>query len=176
MSNDRELVTFEVDKDTKELAKQKLQFGEMSSLLRDELRRVAFGEEVSKRERLRSRVEDLRDQRDSLRADKREIEAEIEEVETELARAEERMDGLERKEDRYDAQLEMLEELLADGMRLDPENPKVITAAKTGGVEAEDVIQELQERHPNVPEQAFKQKLDDPREYHGFQLRKESEE
>jgi len=170
MTDDRAQIHVKVSREAKELAKQKLKHGELSQLFRDELRRVAYGDEVSKRERLQRNLEEIREEKDSLRAEKREIEGEIERVETEIARVEERMDGLERKEDRFDAQIEMLEEALAEGMRLDPKNPKVITAAKTGGVETDEVIGELRDRHPNIPDQAFKQKLNDQREWNGFNL------
>lgn len=174
MTGDRSQVHFEVNRQAKELAKEKLEFGELSKVLRDEVRRVAFGEEISKRQRLTERLEKLREERDSLRADMRRIETEIDEKETEIARVEERMGGLERKEERYEAQIEMLEDQLFKGTRLWEDHGQVIKAAKTGEKQPKEVLQELQDRNPEIPEYAFQDGLKDAKEWDG--LRRESEE
>lgn len=165
--DDKTQVHFTVDRHAKDLAKEKLEFGELSSILRDEVRRVAFGEEISKRERLQERLNQLREDRDDLRAEKRQIETDIEEKETEIARVEERLSGLERREDRYEGNLEMLEETLRQGGRVFEDHGQVIKAAKTGGKEPEDVIQELRERNPDIPDHAFVSKLHSNKEWRG---------
>lgn len=167
--DDRTQVHFTVDRNAKELAKEKLEFGELSNLLRDEVHRVAFGEEISKREQLQERLNQLREERDELRSEKRQIETDIEEKETEIARVEERLSGLERKEDRYEATLEMLEETLLEGGRVFEDHGQVIKASKVGGKEPEDVIAELKERNPNVPDHAFVEMFKDRTEWAGEQ-------
>lgn len=174
MPDNKSQVHFKVDRHAKELAKEKLEFGELSKVLRDEVRRVAFGEEISKRQRLTERLESLREERDELRAEKRRIESDIDEKETEIARVEERMGGLERKEERYEAQIEMLEEQLLDGSRLFEDHGGVIKAAKTGGKQPKAVLQELEDRNPRVPGYAFEEKMHSREEWNG--LSKESEE
>jgi chromosome segregation ATPase len=159
MSNDKDQINFTVEKSAKDLAKEKLEHGELSTELRETIHRIAYGEEISKRERLHKQLAEKRDAKDSKRAEKRELEAEIEEIEGEIARIEERLDGMERREDKYEATLEMLEETLYAGGRIFEDHGQVIKAAKIGGVDEADVIDELQERNPSIPDHAFVQKM-----------------
>lgn len=169
MTESKEQVNFTVERNAKELAKEKLDYGELSTELRETIHRIAYGEEISKRERMHKRLAELRDEKDSLRADKREIEAEIEEIESNIARIEERLDGMERREDKYEATLELLEETLYAGGRVFEEHGQVMKAAKIGGKEPEDVIDELKERNPSVPDHAYQQKMHTAREWNGLQ-------
>jgi len=166
--SDKSQINFTVDEDAKELAKEKLAYGELSTELRETIHRIAFGEEISKRERSRKRLAELRDHKDELRAEKREIEAEVEETEQKIARIEERLDDMERREDKYEASIEMLEQTLYDGGHVFRDHGQVIKAAKLGGKEPEDVMEELQDRNPSVPEHAFMPKMHAPREWDGL--------
>lgn len=165
--SDKAQVNFTVDRNAKELAKEKLDYGELSTVLRERVHQVAFGEEISKRERMRKRLAELREEKDNLRNKKRNIEAELEEIETEITRLEERIDDMERREDKYETSLEMIEESLYDGMRVFEEHGQVIKAAKLGGKEPEDVIQELKERNPAIPDHAFVDRMTDPTDWNG---------
>jgi len=166
MSND-EQINFTIDGDAKELAKNQLEYGELSERLRETVRAIAFGEEVSQHQKLKKRLEGLRDSKDELRAEKREIEAKIEDVEQKISRVEERVDKLDRREDQYTASLEMLEDQLMSGVHVFPEHGQVMKAAKIGEKEPEDVIEDLQDRNPSVPEHAFKSKMDTSRTWTG---------
>ena len=163
----RSQINFTCDRDAKELAKDKLDHGELSAELRQTVQRLAFGEEISQRETTKRRLAELRDEKDTLRSEKREIEAQLEDVEQEITRVEERLDKMERKEDKYEASLEMLEESLRNGQRVFEDHGQVIKAAKVGGKDAADVLDELRERNPDIPEQAFHTKLQDRREWNG---------
>jgi chromosome segregation ATPase len=155
MVSDKAQINFTVERDAKELAKEKLEYGELSTELRETIQRIAFGEEISKREQSRKRLAELRDAKDKKRSEIREAEAELEQIEDEIARVEERLDGMERREDKYEASLEMLEESLRSGQRVFEDHGQVIKAAKIGGMEPEDVIEELKDRNPMVPDHAF---------------------
>lgn len=159
MSSDKAQINFTVERDAKELAKEKLEYGELSTELRETIQRIAFGEEISKREQSRKRLAELRDEKDRLRSDKRDIEAELEDIEQQITRVEERLENMERREDKYEASLEMLEETLRDGGHVFEDHGQVIKAAKIGGKETEDVIRELKERNPSIPDHAFVSKL-----------------
>lgn len=149
-------VTFLAERATKDAAKEELGHGEMSELLRGTLREVAFGEEVSERARLEQRLESMRDDVDEKRRLRRQLDAEIESAETEIARLEERYQRKESRDEQYEAKLEMLDELLMDGSHVFPDHGQVIQAARTGGVEPEDVIEELRERNPSCPDEKFR--------------------
>lgn len=169
MSDEKTQVHFKVDKNTKELAKERLEHGELSTELREKLQQIAYGEEVSKRERAHKRLAELREKKDEKRAEKREIEAELEEIEGEIKRLEERLDNMERREDKYEATLEMLEETLYAGGRVFEDHGQVMKAAKIGGKETQDVIAELKERNPSIPDHAYVQKLHTNKEWHGVE-------
>jgi len=165
--SDKAQVNFTVDTDAKELAKQKLNHGELSAQLRKTIQQIAFGEEISERETTKRHLAELREKKDELRAQKRDIESELEDIEQKITRAEEQLDNMERKEDKYEGSLEMLEEGLRDGMRVDVKHGQVMKAAKLGGKEPEGVIKDLQERNPEVPEYAYQQKMYDSHEWRG---------
>ena len=167
MTGGKDQINFTVEQNAKDLAKEKLDHGELSTELRETIHRIAYGEEISKRERLHKRLADLREDKDSLRAEKRELEAEIEEVEGKIARIEERLDGMERQEDKYEATLEMLEETLYAGGRVFEEHGQVMKAAKIGGKEPADVIDELKERNAAIPDHAFVQKMHTNKDWTG---------
>lgn len=167
MSQGKDQINFTVETNAKDLAKEKLKHGELSTELRETIHRIAYGEEISKRERLHKRLAERREEKDNLRAQKRELEAELEEVEGDIARIEERLDGMERQEDKYDATLEMLEETLHAGGRVFEEHGQVMKAAKIGGKEPADVVDELQERNPAIPDHAFKQKMHTNKQWDG---------
>lgn len=148
-------INFDIDEETREQAKTKLDHGELSERLRDHVRKIAWGEELSERERLQSRLQSLRTERDKTRAQIRRLQADVEEKETEIARMEERLDSLDSREDRYEAALEMLEETLHGGGRVFPDHAQVQRAARLGGVNEEMVIDDLRERNPSVPDHNF---------------------
>jgi len=173
MTDDRAQIGFKIDKHAKELAQEKLEFGELSKILRGEVHRVAFGEEISKRERLDQRLQELREEKDELRSKKRQIETDIEEVETKITRVDSQREGLERQEDRYEASLEMLEETLAEGGRVFEDHGQVIKAAKLGEKTAKAVIADLRERNPSVPDHAFVEKFKSNQEWDGRKMREE---
>jgi len=164
---DRSQINFKVEQDAKELAKEKLDHGELSTELRETIHRIAFGEEISKREQSRKRLAELRDAKDKKRSEIREAEAELEEIEDQIARVEERLDNMERREDKYEASIEMLEQTLRDGGHVFEDHGQVIKAAKIGGKETEDVIAELQERNPTIPDYAFMPKFHAAEEWDG---------
>ena len=169
MSEAKDQINFTVEKNAKDLAKEKLDHGELSTELRQTIHRLAYGEEISKRERLHKRLAELRDSKDELRAEKREIEAEIEEIEGEIKRIEERLDGMERREEKYEGTLEILEETLYAGGRVFEDHGQVMKAAKIGGKQPADVIEQLQERNPSVPDHAFVQKMHTNKEWRGLE-------
>lgn len=157
----------QVDGDAKELAKEQLGHGGLSEAVRRRIDEIAYGEEVSKHTRLSQRLQTLRNEKDELRSKRRELDAQIEEVEQKVTRIEEQLSHLDKREDKFDAALEMLEETLHSGDRVWPEHGQVQRAARIGGVEPTDVIERLQERNPSVPEFAFNDGLHDSREWAG---------
>lgn len=161
-------INFTISSDAKELAKEQLEHGELSERLRETVEQIAFGEEVSKHTQLEERLRTLREKKDDLRAQRRELDAEIETVEQEITRIEEQLSELDKREDKYEAALAMLEETLAEGGRVFPDHGQVVRAARLGNVEPADVIDDLQDRNPSVPEHAFVEGRECDKEWRGF--------
>lgn len=168
MSDFDDQVAFNIESETKEAAQEDLEHGELSQLLRQQVREIAFGEELSERQRIENRLEDVRQKKDDIRSQRRNIDAKIEQVETEEARLEERLEGLTTRDEQYDAALEMLEESLADGQRVFPGHGQVKRAAMLGDVDQEEVVDDLMERNPSVPEHAFVSGIHSTDEWRGF--------
>lgn len=161
-------IAFNVDSDAKQAAKNRLEFGELSEVLRNTVERVAFGEEVNEKEQVEARINLLREDRDDLRQERRRIEGEIEGIETELSRLEERMRRLEDSTQQYEAALEMLEENIIEGGRIWPAHPQVSRAAHIGNKDPRGVIDDLRERNPDLPELVFRQGIHDDNEWNGL--------
>jgi chromosome segregation ATPase len=167
MSDDAQ-INFNVDSDAKKLAKEQLDYGELSERLRETVEQIAFGEEVSKHTQLQERLRTLREKKDDLRAQRRELDAQLETVEQDIARIEEQLSELDKREDRYEAALEMLEETLAEGGRVFPDHGQVVRAARLGDVDEQQVIADLKERNPSVPEHAFVGAMESSEDWNGF--------
>ena len=155
MSNKTQ-VGFEVDKDTVETAKQKLEFGEMSQRLRETLEAIAHGTEVAEETRLTDRLQTLREERRSLKQQRDNVENDLDEVNRKIERVEQRLDSLREQDGQYDGVLAMLEEDLHSGVRILGGSDKIKRAAELGDCSVDEVIEDLKERNPEVPEKAFR--------------------
>jgi len=149
-------VTFLVPEQSWEEAQDKTDHGEMSEVLRDTVNRVAHGTDVAEEKRLNDRLKTLREERRELRQDRDTIESQLEEVNRKIERIETRLDELREQEGEYDGVLAMLETDLQEGARVMEGTPKVKKAAKIGDCEPKDVIADLKERNPDIPETAFR--------------------
>jgi len=149
-------VGFVVDKATYESAMERLEWGEMSERLRDTVVEIAFGADISKREKVRRRLEEVRkkrddalDQADKLRSDSRQYNARIAELEQTLSHLND-ADG------EYSGALQVIEDLLIMGARIDPEHVQVKRAAALQKVRPEQVIEDLKNRNSELPPEAFR--------------------
>lgn len=133
-------------------AKRNTERGELSEAVRDLFRRRAYGEGAtsgsSELERAKAELRDVRNRIDDLRRERRQIDAEIESQETRETRLEERVSSLEEKSDKFGTVVETLETMLKDGARIFP-------GRVDDDLNADAVIQELKERNPDVPDDAF---------------------
>lgn len=168
MSKYDDQVNVEVDGDAKEEAKDKLGHGGLSKEIRRLIDEIAWGQEVSQHTRLEHRLRSLREEKDELRSERRELDTKIEDVEQEITRIEEQLSHLYKREDKYDATLEMLEETLYAGSRVYPGHGTVERAARIGDVTNRTVIDDLKTRNPSIPEFAFVDALHDTHEWNGI--------
>ena len=161
-------INFTVDDNAKELAKNKLEHGELSKRLREAVEEIAFGEELSRRSKLEERLDSLQDKRDELETEREQITAELEEVTSKIERVSDRLDDLQTQEDEYQGALEMLEDQLADGRNVFVGHGQVEKAAHIGEKEPEGVIDDLKDRNPSIPDHAFMQQMSTPKDWNGI--------
>jgi len=156
MSKKDQLVTFKTDETTLEQAKANLEHGEMSQRLRQTLEAVAYGADVAEETRLTDRLQSLRENRRSLRQERDNIESDLDETNRKIERVEQRLDSLREQDGQYDGVLAMLEEDLHTGVRILGGSDKIKRAAELGDCSVQDVVDDLKERNPDVPEKAFR--------------------
>lgn len=136
----------------REDAKRNTERGELAEDVRNLFRRRAYGHageaDNSELERARAELEEVRDRLDDLRRERRQIDAEIESQESRATRLEERITRLEEQDGKFETVVETLESILLDGGRIFPERVD-------DDLDAGEVIDELKDRNPHVPEHAF---------------------
>jgi len=156
MKDNQKRTTFLVDEATLEEAKSGLDRGDLSEELRATIDRLAHGADVAEETRLTDRLETLRKERRDKRQERDNIEQELEEVNRDIERVEQRLDKLRDQQGEYDGVLAMLEEDLNDGVRILGGSDKIKRAAELGDCEVADVLTDLKERNPDVPDAAFR--------------------
>ena len=162
-------VYFDEYEEVVETAKAKLKHGEMTEILRDTLRTIAFGEDLGQRARFERRTEELQDELRALREDKRELSAKIENVEQQIHGYQTKISNLSTREDRYEAKLESLEHRLRlEGQRLDIDHAAVKEVARSVQKEPDGVIEDLKQRNPDIPVYAFQDGLLDRKRWDGL--------
>lgn len=157
MTEHDKMVNFKANSQTVKEVKDKLEHGEMSEELRARLDEIAHGADVSEENRLMDHLQTLREDRRELRREREQIEEDIEEKNRNIERIETRLDELRDQEGEYDGVLAMLEADLQDGVRIMEGTDKVKRAAQIGDCEPSDVIQDLKDRNPDIPDEAFRQ-------------------
>lgn len=157
MSDDHVRVTHRVPEHARDAAQSKTEHGELSDLVRGVYRRIAFGEDVDQHESVKMELERVRDEKDETQAKIRELQADLESLRTKETRLEEKLSEHTSREQKYEGHLDQLEAQLLDGSHIPKSYNGVVQAAKEGEKEPEDVIDELKERNPQVPEYAFEE-------------------
>lgn len=148
-------VTHRVPEHVRDAAQQNTEHGDLSELVRSLYGRIAFGDAEGGAESIEIELERVRAEKDDLRQQIRELQNELQTVEQAETRLEEKLSTHRSREDKYEAHLEGLEASLYDGQHVDPTHPLVKKAASAMNVEPDDVIAELQDRNPAIPEYAF---------------------
>lgn len=156
MSKYNKQVVFNATEEAVETAKGKLEHGELSERLRETIRTIAYGAETTERERLREKLKDLREDGREIDQQIRELRVDREEINRDIERVETRLEQLQEDDGKYDGVLEMLETDLSDGVRITSGSPRVQRAAEIGNCEPTQVIDDLKDRNPEIPDKAFR--------------------
>lgn len=157
MSDNRKHTGFKVDEDALEDAKEKCDHGELSEELRRTVQRLAYGSEATKRERVKEELETLREDKREVVVEKQQLQSKEQEIQRKIERKEAELDALQDTEAEYNGMLESIEADLHSGARVWEDMSKVETAAQKADKTTTEVMSELKERNPDVPDEAFRQ-------------------
>lgn len=169
MSDDKNIVrtTVSVPEHLREAAKRNSEHGEISERVRDVLREIAYGENIAEHERKKQELAQTRQKKDELRNKLTEIQAELENVERKERRLEEQIEQSQTTEQEYKTILQTLEAEVRDGANITVQRRSVKNAAEIKGIEPEEVVGELKDRNPEIPEHAFQPPRESDRSWLG---------
>jgi len=106
MTDHDDRIGFKVDSTTKKAARDELEHGELSEKLRNYVRKMALGEDISRREQLEQRLEEIRQKKEEKVAQRRYHDAKIEELDVEKDRLEEELQTLTSRDEQYEGSLD----------------------------------------------------------------------
>lgn len=157
MSDDDEMlrVSHRVPSHVRDAAQAQTEHGELSKMVRSLYKRIAFGDTDGGAEAVEIELERVRAEKDEIREEIRSLQQELQTLEQQETRLEEKQSKHRSRRDKYEGHLESLEEQLYDGTHLDPGHPSVVAAAEVIGASPGDVVEDLKDRNPGIPDGAF---------------------
>lgn len=161
-------VRVEVPVDVKAQYKATHEHGELSQDIRKLMERKAFGAELSTRRRAERRLDTIEEELHEALDERGDLDQRIETLRTERAKLQDRLNQLDDREDAYEDALDECSAVLYGGGRLFPGHGRIRRAANIGGVEPDDVIEDIRDRHPEAPDHAFVEKREDPTPFDGI--------
>lgn len=145
-----------VPKSVKDDAKENAGHGDLSDAVRQAYRIIAYGDDYEDTFRLQQRLERARNEYERLVEDKEQVEREMRDVADRIDTLEAKLEEAEEADEAYEDELQRLEESIKAGEHIFPDHAKVENAAEIGSVSPQDVISELKNRNPDIPDDAFK--------------------
>jgi chromosome segregation ATPase len=155
MSDNKVPVRALVDPQDKERAMKRLDHGGLSREIRQTVQRIAE-QGKSRKKQLKEELDQAREKRDEKVAIRDKANTEIERINGKIERLEKQLDDIRDREGEYEGHLQSIETAMHDGMRVFPEHGQIINAAEAGDCEPADVIADLKERNPDLPESQFR--------------------
>lgn len=150
-------------------AKENAEYGELSEAVREAYRIVAYGDGYQDRDRLQQQLQRAKSEYERQVEEKERVESRMDDVEARIRRLRDQLETIESQEDRYEEELQELEEQVRNGAYIFPDHAGVQRAAETAGMDPNQVIDDLQERNPDVPPRAFEAKHKSERAWNGVE-------
>lgn len=161
--SDKTQVNHLVPADIKERAKANAEHGELSEAVRDVYRMYATTGGAETLAQLEVRLRKTRRERESLEDRIKHLKEELETVRDQERDLEEQIREYEQETTEYERVMGELSAMLRDGQSVFPTHGKVKTAASVKGCPVNDVMDDLRDRNPDVPDARFKEgTTDDP--------------
>jgi hypothetical protein len=149
-------VGFVIEQSTWESAMERLEHGEMSERLREVVTEIAYGADVSKRQRVKKRLDELREQRTGVQEEIRVLENKAERITANISSNERALEYLNDIDGEYEGALQVIEDIIYQGARIDVDHVQVKRAAEIQDIFTSDVILDLKDRNPDLPDEAFR--------------------
>lgn len=148
------LLTARVDEDRKDRVKNRLDHGGLTREIRELLKRLDE-HAGSEKKRLKRELQATREERDEWVQKRDEANSHIEQQNKRIERLENELDTIRDKQGEYEGYLQSIETAMHDGMRVFEDHKQVVNAAEAGDCDPLDVIIDLRERNPNLPDAKF---------------------
>jgi chromosome segregation ATPase len=145
-----------VPESLREDAQDNAEYGELSDAVRQAYRIVAYGDDYENTQRLKQRLERAKNEYQRLVEEEDRLEEQKDETEDRIRQLREQLEAAESKEEQYEELLVDLETQVYNGSHVFPRHADVEEAAEISGQSPEEVIEDLKERNPEVPDDAFK--------------------
>lgn len=153
--DDTVLLTARVDERRKERVKERLEHGGLTREIRNLLRRLD-DHASSEKARLKQELDAAREERDEWKQTREEANRNIERLDTRVHRLENELDTIRDREGEYEGHLKSIERMMHDeGASVFEDHGQVQAAADAGDCAPEDVINDLRERNPSLPDEQF---------------------
>lgn len=162
ITEDGELVQVShlVPKSLKEAAQANAKHGELSEVVRDAYRVVAYGGSYAETGRLEQEIRKVQSDRERVAEKLDELQSELELLEQREAELQEHLDQAETVDEQVESLLAEMEEMIYAGEPVFPDHGKVQTTAGLAGTSEEEIIERLQTRNPELPAAAFTARID----------------
>ena len=156
MSDETVQVSHMVPKEVKDAASDNAEYGELSEIVREAYRIVAYGESRATGRDIKLQLVHLRNKRERIENGIDELRNELMDVDERIAKLEEELAELEASEKSYEEHLDDLGKRLVHGEHLFEAHAAVQDAAEAAGKAPDLVLDDLQKRHPDIPGMAFR--------------------
>ncbi len=136
-----------------------------------EVAKTAFWREFGgeRQELIDMKISQKEDEEEMILQHINELKEDLEDVREEKQALLSKREELEEEQNAYEEHLQEMEEFLLQGRHLDPSHPRVENAARVGDVDPTEVIEELKDRNPEVPDYAFVDGLHAEETWNGFE-------
>ena len=155
MSDDQKLFGAHLDADLVDVASDRLEYGEKKDVLQQLAEAIAYGGRWDNRTPLDIQIERVETDLEEWRDKRRTADAEIERLESKLKDLRSRREEMRSAEEQLDAALTTIESDLRDGRRVHARLGVVQSVARDFDLKADEVIDRLRQRNPDVPDDAF---------------------
>lgn len=158
MTDGTKRVVAEIDAETHEILKRRLNHGELSEIIRDVSNTVAYGGGWDRTEVIDRRIAEKESELRDLREQRRDTDADIETLEDDLRDLRNEREEMQTEEEQFEGALWSFEQSFRRGElgHLTEDDPRLADLANEFAKSREELYNLIRDRNPDVPDHAFK--------------------